>query len=103
MQGHLGFKLGENSQGPKVLSIPQAPSHAQDLRITGEWNATSVSTQLGVPGANRSRDTGAPLSPNQWFEFLLESSGLHWFGTQQSAPWSPEEIPLPGTLTNPGL
>ena len=45
-------------------------------------------------------DTGTP--PDQWLRFLPVGAGLPWFRTQQTAPWSPEEVPLPGALTRPG-
>jgi hypothetical protein len=54
----------------------------------------------GVPGTNWNMDTGSP--PEQWLRFLLVSTVLPWFQTQQTAPWSPEEAPLPGALKHPG-
>jgi hypothetical protein len=53
-----------------------------------------------VPGASRSRDTGT--QPDQCLWFLPVGAGLLWFRTQQTAPCSPEEVPLPGALTCAG-
>jgi hypothetical protein len=68
-QATLGMNLVDSPIVPRGLSTPQVPQHAQELRITGEWNTTSVPTQLRVPGASRSRETGpCPTSVSGSFQ-----------------------------------
>ena len=55
------------------LSTPQAPSHTEDLGITGEWKATSVPKQPGVTCASRNRDKGN--QPDQQLGFFLVGIG----------------------------
>ena len=80
----------------RVLYTPQAPQHAQDLRITGKQNITSVPKEQAVPGASWSTDIGTP--PYQWLGFLPVDAGLPWIQIQWTATCSPEEVPLPCTL-----
>ena len=82
------------------LSNAQAPYHAEDLKLTSEWNTTSVQTERRVPGASWSTNTGTP--PDQWLRFISVSTSLSWFRIQEIAPQSPEEVPIPGNLTRPG-
>jgi hypothetical protein len=72
----LGPEPGGQSQSPED-SPPTRRLACPDLRITGEWNTTSVPTELAVPGASRSKDTGTP--PDQWLGFLPVGAGLSWF------------------------
>ena len=62
---------------PRGLSTLQVLYHALDLRITGEWNTTSVPTQPGGPGASRSRNIGT--QPNQWLRFHPVYTDIPWF------------------------
>jgi hypothetical protein len=69
---------------PKGFSMLQAPKHAQNLRITGEWNTTSVPNQSRWACDSRSKDTGA--LPVQKLGFLLIRARIPWFQTHQTAP-----------------
>ena len=51
--------------------------------------------ELGPAGAG----TGA--LPDHRLVFLPVTIGLPWFQTQWTAPWSPEEVPLPGSTKCP--
>jgi hypothetical protein len=48
-QATIGVNSADSPTVPRGLSTPQVPWHAQDLRITGKWNKTSVPTQVGGP------------------------------------------------------
>ena len=80
--------------------VPWSPEDSHDLRITGEWNTTSVPNQSCRACDSRSKDMGH--LPDQQLRFLLTSASTLWFQTNQTAPRSPEETPLPGTETRPG-
>ena len=73
----------------------------QDLKITGEWNTSSVPTEQGCLGTAGAQ-TQEPL-PISGLSFFRSAIGLSWFRSQWTAPQSPEEAPLPGTLTSPGF
>jgi hypothetical protein len=90
----------EGAKVPRGLSTLQAPYHTQDLRITGEWNATSVPKNFRGSCASRNRDKGIP--PDQRLEFFtvgaspVPSSVQTW----QRVPRSSEDSPccwLPST------
>jgi hypothetical protein len=94
--GHLGRRISGHTH-THTHSPQRTPRH---LRITGEWNTTSVPIHLHETWDRRNKDTGA--LPDQRLQFLLISSGFPWFWTDQTAPWSSKETPLPGTVTRPG-
>ena len=50
---------------------------------------------------NHDRPVTAGTRPDQWLGFILIGSGIPWFRTHQTAPWSPEETPLIDTITCP--
>jgi hypothetical protein len=58
--------------------VPQSPEDSPHyLRITGEWNTTSVPNQLWQACDSRSKDTGD--LPDQQLGFFLICDGGHWF------------------------
>jgi hypothetical protein len=56
----------EAAKGSRVLSTPQ--DLGNPLGITGEWNATSASKNLGGSCAGRNRDGGT--SPDQRLGYI---------------------------------
>jgi hypothetical protein len=82
-QGHNSLLVGTSTGSPRVRNgriPPQSPEDSPcDLRITGEWNTTSVPIQFWRAYDSRNKDTRA--LPDQRLGFLLISSGLPWFWT----------------------
>ena len=98
--GHQWPKLCGQSHVIQWTLHPLGTLAAEDLRVTGEWNTTSVPTELGLLGARWSTDTGT--LPNQLFRFLPVCNNLLLFHTQQRTTRFPEEVPLAGALTHTG-
>jgi hypothetical protein len=72
---------------PRSLEDSPCYKHPSTLRITGEWNATSVPKQPRGAWASRNRDTG-----NQSYQQL----GFIPVGTIPSPPWAWKRLTVPG-------
>jgi hypothetical protein len=102
-QGHLGLELSWQSHGPqRTLHAP--PQCLSTPRILG--SLMSGTQHLFQHNWECMRTAGARTQEssltNGLGSFWSVSMALPWFWTQWTASWSPEEVPLPGSLTHPG-
>ena len=70
----LGTNLVDGPKIPRGRSMLQVPLHTQDLKITSEWNTTSVPKQPGGSCASRIR---GQMKPNQPANGVLSLHQLH--------------------------
>jgi hypothetical protein len=104
-QGHKSLLFSANARSPRMQSQWTSSQYSEnspcDIRITGEWNTTSIPIQLWWACDSRNKDTRD--IPNQRHRFILTSYGLLWFPTDQKAPRSSKETPLPGIVQTQDL
>ena len=74
---NVALPVGASSRSPWALTqwmVPWSPEDSpHDLRITGEWNTTSVTNQLWLACDKRSKDTDAMT--DQQLGFLMICAG----------------------------
>jgi hypothetical protein len=95
-QGHKSLLVGTSTGSPWV----RFSWHPHRTQRTLHAVLGSVVHKLWWACDSRSKGMGA--LPDQRLEFLLISIALPWFRTDQTAPQSSEDTPLPVTVTRPG-
>ena len=91
--------LGPNSVGSHTvfpgLSTLQVPKHAQDLMITGKWNASSVPTELGVTAGAQTQELHTTSALGSFWSAPVPGHLGPELGRQSHGPWSSEDFPPP--------
>ena len=89
--GKLGCRIGGHPYSPQrtlheiLGSLVSGTKHLFQANCDGPVTANKETRAL----------------PDQRLGFLLSSSGLPWFQTDQTAPWASKVTPLPGTVICP--